>query len=159
MSSVHDSTSSSSAEEEYTIIGYTVTAEHVPISVTDTFLSAVENCEMHALTICQAIDEKLESVAILTDETPAQAEGFFGRWTSFDEEKGVASLSVFHRYRKQDGLLMSGAWREKVVKGSPINVHQTPVDFFDGVYVPFDEASGSDSEGGGGDGTTDEEVQ
>lgn len=141
-----------------TLCGYAVFIDGgMPIAITDTFLSAIEAAEMHALALSRRVQKDVENVSILTEGTEAQDEGFFARWEKFDEEEEEASLYVFRRYRKPDGYVMAGAWREKPLFRSKIKVTTVPIDFFNGLYVPFEEDETTSVEEEGGAASDDEE--
>jgi len=129
-----------SDSEITTLAGYVVfLADGTPVTVTDTFLSAIEAAEMKALEMTQEIDAENKTVSIIENDAEVTAEGFFGQWKQFDEAEGDAELYVFHRYRKPDGYLLAGAWRQKPLRQPTIKVACVPVDFFNGVYVSFDD--------------------
>lgn len=139
----------SDESEITTLTSYVVYVEgSKPVAVTDSFLSAVEAAEAHALELSRQVDEKAESVSVLTDGTEPDAEGFFARWEKFDEDEEEAELYVFHRYRKPDGYLISGAWRQKPLPTPTIKVTSVPLDLFAGVYVSFEDADDISEEGG-----------
>lgn len=113
----------------------------VPIVVTDSFQKAVEAAEMHANELarlcavqlsapppvgssvrsCEPSVESLGAtsslqVAFLMEGGVPPAcllEGYFGRWKLFNDADGEADMALFRRYKKPDGFIASGPWREK----------------------------------------------
>lgn len=84
--------------------------------------------------------EELPVVSILVNETGDDAvlsAGFFGRWTSFDEKEGSAVLEAFHKYRKPDGYVLAGAWRQKPL--TTVQIRRTTCDFFNGECIVYDD--------------------
>lgn len=133
-----------SETEITTINGYAVYMQNGdPITTTDTFVSAIEAAEMHALQLSKEIDPETAEVSVVSDEASKTAEGFFCKWIVFDDAEEEGELHVFRRYRKPDGYLLTGAWREKAVAN--IKVKSVPIEFFEGLYVAFEEDSETDS--------------
>lgn len=136
----------------------------VPVVVTDSFQKAVEAAEVQAAHLAAASlsaaaataatgatsnsEAPLPTVAFLMEGAtpPVQLlEGFFGRWEAFSDSDGTADMSIFRRYKKPDGYLVEGAWREKPLfpalcadkDATVISVRAVFSEYFSGHYQSF----------------------
>lgn len=134
----------------------------VPVVVTDSFQKAVEAAEVQAEHLAAAslsaaaaaaagaasISEvPLPTVAFLMEGAAPPVhllEGFFGRWKTFSDSDGTADMSIFRRYKKPDGYLVEGAWREKPLfpalsdkDATVISVRAVFSEYFGGHYQSF----------------------
>lgn len=136
----------------------------VPVVVTDSFQKAVEAAEVHAAHLAMASLSAAAAAAAgatSTSKMPLPTvvaflmegaappvhllEGFFGRWKSFSDSDGTADMSIFRRYKKPDGYLVEGAWREKPLfpalcadkDATVISVRAVFSEYFSGHYQSF----------------------